>query len=81
MDFAMKLDGFGWVLQGEVEDFTLPEWKRQIINYLKEHGKTSPMELSEALEVNAGTMRKNLQRLVQEGYISKVGFGTYALRE
>ena len=81
MDFAMTLDGFGWVLQGEAEQFTMPEWKRQIIDYLKEHGATSPMELSEMLSVNAGTMRKNLQRLVQEGYIQKVGFGSYNIRE
>ena len=79
MDFAMKLDGFGWVLQGEAEQFTMPEWKRQIVNYLKEHGKSSPSELSEVLNVNAGTMRKNLQRLVQEGLIEKVGFGSYNL--
>lgn len=81
MDFAMTLDGFGWVLQGDAEQFTMPEWKRQILDYLKEHGTSSPMELSEMLNVNAGTMRKNLQRLVQEGYIQKVGFGSYSIKE
>ncbi len=59
----------------------MPEWKRQIFDYLKEHGTSSPMELSEMLNVNAGTMRKNLQRLVQEGYIQKVGFGSYSIKE
>ena len=76
----MKLEGYGWVLQGDAEDFTMPEWKRQILDYLKEHGASSPAELSEMLGVNAGTMRKNLQRLVQEGYIQKLWFGSYNIK-
>lgn len=31
-DFIMKLDGFGWRLQDNAEDFTMPECKRQILD-------------------------------------------------
>ena len=77
MDFAMKLDGFGWVLQGEVEDFTLPEWKRQIISYLKEHGSVTPAELAQAYNLNINTAQQNLRRMTKDGEIKKEGYGKY----
>ena len=79
MDFAMKLDGFGWVLQGEAEQFTMPEWKRQIIDYLKEHNSVTPMQLADAYNISHEAAKKNLQRLAKEGLIEKSGYGTYTL--
>ena len=78
MDFAMTLDGFGWVLQGEAEQFTMPEWKRQIFDYLKEHNSVTPTALATALNMNINTAQQNLRRLVKEGELKKEGYGTYS---
>ena len=78
-EFAMRLDGFGWVLQGDAELFTMPEWKRQILDYLKEHETVSPMLLSQAVNIPVNTAKSNLFRLAKEGVIKKVGHGTYQL--
>ena len=81
MNFAMTLDGFGWVLQGEAEKFTMPEWKRQIIDYLKEHGSVTPATLATALNLNINTAQQNLRRLVKDGELTKEGYGTYKLSD
>ncbi len=75
----MRLDGFGWVLQGDAELFTMPEWKRQILDYLKEHDTVSPMLLSQAVNISMSAAQQNLRRLAKEGGIKKVGHGTYQL--
>ena len=81
MDFAMQLDGFGWTLVGEAENFTMPEWKRQIVNYLKEHNSVTPMQLSEAVDISIEAAQQNLYRLAKEGIIKKIGHGKYSLSE
>ncbi|MBR0186512.1 MAG: AAA family ATPase [Synergistaceae bacterium] len=80
-DFAMTLDGFGWVLQGEAEQFTMPEWKRQILDFLKEHDSVTPAELATAFNLTHKTAHKNLQKLMREGSIKKTGYGTYSINE
>ena len=78
-DFQMKLDGYGWLLLGEATDLTMPEWKLQIINFLKEHGTVTPMQLSEALGITINAAQKNLQRAFKNGDIRRQGYGTYSL--
>lgn len=78
-DFSMRLDRFGWVLEGEAELFTMPEWKRQIMDYLKEHETVSPMQLAQDLNLNINTAKSNILRLVKDGTLKKVGHGTYTL--
>ena len=80
-DFTLKLDGFGWSLLDEAEQFTMPEWKAQIIHFLKDHGSVSPMQLAQACNISNEAAKKNLQRLAKEGTIKKVGYGTYGLPE
>ncbi len=80
-DFMLKLDGFGWTLLGEAEEFTMPEWKSQILTFLKDHSSVSPMQLSQALGLPLNTAQQNLKRLAKEGLIRKVGYGTYGLPE
>ena len=80
-DFIMKLDGFGWTLQDDAEAFTMPEWKRQILDFLKDNLSVTPLQLSEAYGLNINTARQNLSRLMKEGMIRKTGFGTYGLPE
>ena len=76
-DFAITLDRFGWTLEGDVDDFTLPDWKKDIIKHIKENGETSPMKLSEALKMNLNTAQQYLRRLEKEGLIKKTGYGIY----
>ena len=78
-NFRLRLDGFGWVLEGEAEDFTLPAWKKQILDFLKEHETVTPMELSSAYCLNINTAQQNLRKLLREGGIKKEGYGTYKL--
>ena len=80
-DFIMKLDGFGWQLIGEAEEFTMPEWKSQILNFLKDNPSVTLMQLSDAYGLNISTAKMNLSRLVKEGLIRKTGYGTYGLPE
>ncbi|MBR1486920.1 MAG: AAA family ATPase, partial [Synergistaceae bacterium] len=78
-DFEMTLDNFGWVLNGDYN--TMPDWKKQIVDYLKEHNSVTPMELSQALNLNINSAKSSLFRLCKEGLIVKIGYGTYALEE
>lgn len=71
----MKLDGYGWTLQGEAEEFTMPEWKRQILDYLKENPSVTPIQLAQVYGLDAKTAQKNLARLMQDGTIQKTGRG------
>ena len=77
----MKLDGFGWTLQDDAEAFTMPEWKQQIMDFLKSNPSVTPMQLSEAYGIDPNTAQKHLYRLMKEGTIRKTGFGTYGLPE
>ncbi len=80
-EFALKLDGFGWFLDGEVEAAVLPEWKKQILDFLNVHPTVTPAELSRCYSLSLKTAQKNLARLEKEGLIIKTGYGQYSLRE
>ena len=78
-EFVLKLDGFGWSLEGEAEEFTLPAWKKQVLDYLKEHETVTPMELSAGLGLSDSNAKQSLRRLEKSGELKKVGYGKYAL--
>lgn len=80
-DFSMRIDRFGWVLEGDAARFTMPEWKRQILDYLKEHETISPMSLAQAVNIAVNTAQQNLRRLAHEETIKKIGHGTYTLNK
>ena len=76
---AMSKKKFGWVLVDEVETFTMPEWKRKIIQYLKEHESVSTSELAEALNLEPNTAKQHLFRLEKSGTLVKESRGRYKL--
>ena len=78
-DFDMRLNGYAWILEGEIENFTLSNWKREIIDYLKTNEKVTPMELSTVFSIQINTAQQRLNRLCKEGHIIKTGYGTYGL--
>jgi len=80
-DFMMKLEGYGWILEGEADDFAMPELKKQILDFLKENQSVSPMLLSTAYNIPLKTAQQNLYRLAKEGTIRKIGHGTYELAD
>ena len=80
-DFILKLDGYGWVLQGEAEDFTTPDWKRQILDFLKDNPTVTPLQLAVKYTIDPNTAQKNLQRLMKEGLVQKIERGTYTLTD
>lgn len=78
-EFSLKLDGFGWYLDVSEEEFILPAWKKQIIDFLKSDPTITPLQLSQAHNININTAQKNLARLAKEGLIIKTGYGQYSL--
>ena len=77
--FTLRLDGFGWFLNDEAEDFILPTWKKQVVYFLKEHGTVTPKELAAGYDLDPKTAQKNLQRMEKEGIIRKTSRGQYEL--
>ena len=78
-DFDMTLDGFRWILVGDQGLFTLPKWKRDIAQYLKEHETVTPAELGEALKISEKTAQTNLRRFYKDGGLERISRGTYRL--
>ena len=78
-DFNMKLDGFGWYLEGEVDEFAMPAWKQKIVDYLKEHEKITPMLLSDYAHISIEAARRQLLRAAESGIIRRLEHGVYVL--
>lgn len=77
-DFSMQLDGFGWKLLGDAEDFTMPTWKKQVLDYLKEHDTVTPIQLAQALGIDPNTAKQYLKRAYDAGLIQRTGRGMYS---
>lgn len=70
VDLAMTLDGFGWRLEGAAEEYTMPDEKRRIVEYLQKHESQTPKEIAEALGLKPNTARQKLLRMSKEGLIN-----------
>ena len=70
VDLAMTLDGFGWRLEGPAEEYTMPDEKRRIVEYLQKHESQTPKEIAEALGLKPNTARQKLLRMSKEGLIN-----------
>ena len=80
-DFGLKLDGFCWILSDNPEEFTQPKWKRDILDYVREHGETTPIQLSKDFDISLETAQQNLHRLFREGLLRKVRRGVYDMKD
>ena len=60
---------------------TTPLWIRRILDYMKGHGNVTPNEIAQALGMKHCTAKVQLGRMVQQGYLRKVGFGVYAIQD
>ena len=78
-EYNVHLDGFGWVINGEYEEFKVPPWQKEIITYLVEHDTVTPMELSDNLKITIESARKQLQRATQAGVTQRINHGVYKL--
>ena len=79
-DYSMKLDGFGWFLEGEVgQEIQIPAWKSKILDYLKEHLKITPMQLSDLASITIEAAKKQLQRLCNDLVLKRIEHGVYCL--
>ena len=78
-DFSMKLDGFGWFLEGNAEEFNMPDWKKQILEYLQSHEKITPMQLSDYANITIEAARKRLMRIAEDHIVKRVEHGVYML--
>ncbi len=59
----------------------IPEWKSQILAFLKDNASVTPMQLAQAYGLNINTAKTNLTRLAKEGTIKKTGHGKYEITE
>ncbi len=78
----MKLDGFGWFLEGESGqelELQIPAWKTKILDYLKEHLKITPMLLSDFACITIEAAKKQLQRLCIGNVLKRIEHGVYCL--
>ena len=78
-EYRMKLDGFGWFITDDDPKLSLPTWKKQILDYLEEHGKVTPMALSDKFRISIEGARKQLQRAHNDGLIKRLEFGVYVM--
>ena len=79
-DYSMKLDGFGWFLEGEVgQEIKIPAWKAKILEFLKEHLKITPMQLSDLASITIEAAKKQLQRLCNDLVLKRIEHGVYCL--
>jgi len=72
-ELAMTLDGIGWRLEGNAEDFNRTNEERAIITHLKEAGMQTPKEIGDALALNSSTARMRLMRMKNRGLIMEYG--------
>lgn len=79
-DYALKLDGFGWFLEGDAEEFYMPSWKKTILEFLKENEKITPMQLSDKAGITLEAAKKQLQRAANDGLIKRIEHGVYVLK-
>ena len=81
-DFSMRLDGFGWILEGETgKEYQAPEWQKAIIEYLTEdgHEKITPMALSEYAHISIEAARQQLRRMCEQHILKRIEHGVYKL--
>lgn len=81
-DYSMKLDGFGWFLEGESGqelELQIPAWKSKILDYLKEHLKITPTLLSDFACITIEAAKKQLQRLCVGNVLKRIEHGVYCL--
>ena len=55
----------------------MPEWKRRILDYLKENETITPQELSRLAGILPNTAGGHLKRMEKQGYLRKVMRGVY----
>ena len=77
-EYSMKLDGFGWFLEGEVgQEIQVPAWKAKIYDYLKEHLKITAAQLSDFASITIEAAKKQLQRLCNDHVLKRIEHGVY----
>ena len=78
--FSMKLDGFGWILEGETgKELDTPAWQKVILEYLQEHEKVTPMQLSEYAHISIEAAKKQLQRATDVHILKRIEHGVYSI--
>ncbi len=79
-ELALKYDKGRWEYIGAAQDYTISNYKKEILDYLKEKGEASPKEIAQALDKKESTTRVILKRMTDEGLIEQVGRAKYKIK-
>ena len=72
--YGMRFDNadpFGWRITGTGEEATLSTERRDILDLLRNEGPQVPKMIATLLKKNANTIRRLLQKLVKDGFVTK----------
>jgi hypothetical protein len=79
---ALKLVDGNWIKLSEPpEAYEVSNTRRKIISYLRIEGKGTPINISKALKIKAGTVRKLLGDMLKDHQVVKANHGLYSLPE
>ena len=82
LELALQLDmteGCGWRLLGSAQEVRRSDSRQEVLSHLSHFGPGNPVSIAAALGKNRSTMRTTLQRMYDNGDISRDEKGRYCL--
>ncbi len=73
---ALRFDGGRWTLLGDAEEHSISDTRRKILDVLQS-GPMPPKEISEATEIQLGTVRVTLSRMADAQQVARAEDGKY----
>ncbi len=65
------------VLDGRASDYLLRDTRSQVIRYVRDYPGQKPKQIAEALQIEAGTVRQTVRRMVDDGQLRAAPGGYY----
>lgn len=66
-----------WTIAGDAEEFRVSKDRKAMIDVLRQMGIATPKDVAEALGKPAGTVKRELREMLDEGLIRQSGYGKY----
>lgn len=69
-----------WTIAGDAQEFRTSKDRQAIIGVLQSLGIATPKDVAEALDKPAGTIKRELREMLDEGLISQAAYGKYQVK-